>query len=87
MWLYQVSAELTPESDSRVAVQFKQFKLLNTISVTAPDSARGWLDTTYLDSQMRISRGDKGKHLAPPLSLPSQSAVHPHASYMHMAQT
>ncbi|KAK9866737.1 hypothetical protein WJX84_004414 [Apatococcus fuscideae] len=56
----KVSAELTPESESRVAVKFKQFKLLNTISVNAPDSARGWLDTTYLDSEMRVSRGDKG---------------------------
>ena len=61
--LVQVSAELTPESESRVAVKFKQFKLLNTISVNAPDSARGWLDTTYLDSEMRVSRGDKGEHL------------------------
>lgn len=55
-----VTAELTPESKSKVAVKFLQFKLFNIIPITAPDSARGWLDTTYVDSDLRISRGDKG---------------------------
>lgn len=56
----QVYAELTPETDSRVAVQFKQFRIGGLIRVTAPDSAKGKLDTTFLDEELRISRGDKG---------------------------
>ena len=36
----QVKAELTPETKSRVGVQFKQFKLLGLIPITAPESAK-----------------------------------------------
>jgi len=28
--------------------------------VTAPESAKGKLDTTFLDEELRVSRGDKG---------------------------
>ena len=56
----QVRAELTPETKSRVGVQFKQIKLLGLIPITAPESARGKLDTTYLDEELRVSRGDRG---------------------------
>ena len=56
----QVIAELKPETKSRVGVQFKQFKILGLIPITAPESAKGKLDTTYLDEELRVSRGDKG---------------------------
>ena len=37
-----------------------QFKLLGLVPVNAPESARGKLDITYVDEDLRISRGDKG---------------------------
>lgn len=59
--LLQVQADLTPESASCVAVQFKKFKVLGLLPFNAPQSAKGKLDTTYLDQDLRISRGDQGK--------------------------
>eukprot|EP00475_Leptophrys_vorax_P033262 TRINITY_DN52050_c0_g1_i1.p1 TRINITY_DN52050_c0_g1~~TRINITY_DN52050_c0_g1_i1.p1 ORF type:complete len:264 (+),score=23.53 TRINITY_DN52050_c0_g1_i1:134-925(+) len=56
----QVQATLTPTSDSSVDVKFDVFKILSLISIQAPDSARGTLDITYLDEDMRISRGNRG---------------------------
>ena len=44
----------------RVKVQFKTFRILGLIPVQAPESARGELEFTYLDENMRICRGDKG---------------------------
>jgi len=55
-----VEAELVPETKSRVAVQFKKFFIFGLIPVTAPETARGKLDVTYLDETLRLSRGDKG---------------------------
>lgn len=55
-----VTAALEPLSDSKVKVVFKTFKLLNLIPITAPPSAVGELDVTFLDEELRVSRGDKG---------------------------
>lgn len=41
-------------------VQFREFKILGLFPVKAPASATGVLETTYLDEELRISRGDKG---------------------------
>lgn len=56
----QVYADLKAETKSRVGVQFRQFRIFGLIPVTAPESAKGKLDTTFVDSTVRISRGDKG---------------------------
>lgn len=55
-----VSAALTATSQSAVDVQFTYFKIFGLFPVKAPPSAKGALDTTYLDTDFRISRGDKG---------------------------
>lgn len=56
----RVDAELTPKSASLVAVQFIKFYIFGLIPVTAPPTARGQLDITYVDDDLRLSRGDKG---------------------------
>ena len=55
-----VDADLTPTSKSAVNVQFVQFEIFGLLKVTAPESAKGALNTTYLDDELRVSRGDKG---------------------------
>jgi hypothetical protein len=54
-----VTASIRPISPSKVAVQFKKFTL-GPISFNAPESAKGELDVTYVDEELRLSRGDKG---------------------------
>ncbi|XP_054802883.1 probable plastid-lipid-associated protein 4, chloroplastic isoform X1 [Prosopis cineraria] len=56
----QVTADLTPLNAKKVAVQFDTFKIAGFIPVKAPGRARGELEITYLDEELRISRGDKG---------------------------
>ncbi|MEW5302031.1 MAG: hypothetical protein WDW36_004843 [Sanguina aurantia] len=56
-----VSAELKPLNDKKLAVQFKTFKLFNGVfSIGAPEAAKGELSITYVDEELRVSRGDKG---------------------------
>ncbi|XP_072991502.1 probable plastid-lipid-associated protein 4, chloroplastic [Typha latifolia] len=61
-WPYfnQVTANLEPLSARRVAVGFDTFKILGLIPIKAPERARGELEITYLDEEIRVSRGDKG---------------------------
>lgn len=55
-----VRAKLTPRDDgATVDVQFTRFGI-GWVPIPAPPSARGVLETTFLDDEMRISRGDKG---------------------------
>ncbi|KAF6147939.1 hypothetical protein GIB67_001514 [Kingdonia uniflora] len=56
----QVTADLTPLNARKVAVQFDTFKILGLIPIKAPGRARGELEITYLDEELRVSRGDKG---------------------------
>lgn len=55
-----VDADLTPTGASSVDVQFVKFFIFGLIPVVAPPSARGALAVTYLDEDIRVSRGDRG---------------------------
>ncbi|CAL9248626.1 unnamed protein product [Arabidopsis halleri] len=52
-----VTGDLTPLNSKKVAVKLQMFKILGFIPVKAPDSARGELEITYVDEELRISRG------------------------------
>nr|XP_043627415.1 probable plastid-lipid-associated protein 4, chloroplastic [Erigeron canadensis] len=56
----QVTADLTPVNSKKVAVKFDYFKIFGLIPVKAPETAVGSLEVTYLDEELRVSRGDKG---------------------------
>ncbi|KAK9691263.1 hypothetical protein RND81_09G185500 [Saponaria officinalis] len=56
----QVTADLTPVNSKKVAVKFDYFKIGGLIPVKAPERATGSLEITYLDEDLRVSRGDKG---------------------------
>ncbi|PON76041.1 Plastid lipid-associated protein/fibrillin conserved domain containing protein [Parasponia andersonii] len=56
----QVTADLTPLNARKVAVKFDYFKIAGLIPIKAPGRARGELEITYLDEELRVSRGDKG---------------------------
>lgn len=55
-----VEATLEPVNSSKVNVKFQTFYIGSIIPIKAPDSARGELTITYLDDDLRISRGNKG---------------------------
>ena len=55
----KITAELSPQSNQFTEVKFKRFEL-GPIGFDAPDSFRGALDITYLDDEVRLTRGDKG---------------------------
>mmetsp|Transcript_12010 Transcript_12010/g.30740 ORF Transcript_12010/g.30740 Transcript_12010/m.30740 type:complete len:254 (-) Transcript_12010:176-937(-) len=69
----EVYAELTPENKSKVKVQFKKFKICGLIPITAPENAKGDLDITYIDEDLRISRGNRGNLFV--LTLDSKTPV------------
>lgn len=56
----QVTADLKPLNARKVAVKFDFFKILGLVPVKAPERATGELEITYLDEELRVSRGDKG---------------------------
>lgn len=53
-----VDIALQPATRNRVDVRFETFRI-GPIAFPAPASLTGSLDTTYLDQDMRISRGDR----------------------------
>lgn len=57
-----VEAKLAPVSDKRFDVNFTRFVVFGfiPIDVEKNDRFRGWLEVTYLDNDMRISRGNRG---------------------------
>ncbi|TMX02976.1 hypothetical protein EJD97_018919 [Solanum chilense] len=56
----QVTADLTPLNAQKVAVKFDYFKIAGLIPIKAPGRAKGELEITYLDEELRVSRGDLG---------------------------
>ncbi|KAF2293768.1 hypothetical protein GH714_004555 [Hevea brasiliensis] len=59
----QVTADLTPLTAKKVAVKFDFFKIAGLIPVKAPGRARGELEITYLDEELRE---EKKKSLTTP---------------------
>ena len=55
----KVTAELDVQTDKLTNVQFKKFSI-GPLDFAAPKSFRGFLDVTYLDNDLRLTRGDKG---------------------------
>lgn len=53
-----VDIALLPATRNRVDVKFEKFRL-GPLSFPAPEGLTGSLETTYLDDDLRISRGDK----------------------------
>ncbi|PIN13178.1 hypothetical protein CDL12_14214 [Handroanthus impetiginosus] len=56
----QATANLVPLNSRRVAVKFDTFKVAAVIPIKSRGSGRGQLEITYLDEELRISRGNQG---------------------------
>ncbi|KAJ4717022.1 Plastid-lipid associated protein PAP / fibrillin family protein [Melia azedarach] len=56
----QATANLVPLNSRRVAVKFDYFRIAGVIPIKSPGSGRGQLEITYLDEELRISRGNRG---------------------------
>lgn len=56
----QATANLVPLNATRVAVKFDSFKIAGLIPIRSRGSGRGQLEITYLDEELRISRGNEG---------------------------
>lgn len=56
----QATANLVPLSATKVAVKFDSFKIAGVIPIKSRGSGRGQLEITYLDEELRISRGNQG---------------------------
>ncbi|MED6119524.1 hypothetical protein PIB30_012715 [Stylosanthes scabra] len=56
----QATANLLPVNSTRVLVKFDFFKIASLIPIKSPGSGRGQLEITYLDQDLRISRGNRG---------------------------
>ncbi|KAK6945587.1 Plastid lipid-associated protein/fibrillin conserved domain [Dillenia turbinata] len=56
----QATANLVPLNSRRVAVKFDLFKIGGLLPIKSPGSGRGQLEITYLDEELRISRGNRG---------------------------
>ncbi|XP_060167731.1 probable plastid-lipid-associated protein 4, chloroplastic [Lycium barbarum] len=56
----QATADLVPLNARRVAVKFDSFKIASVIPIKSRGSGRGQLEITYLDEELRISRGNQG---------------------------
>ncbi|CAL5358415.1 unnamed protein product [Camellia sinensis] len=56
----QATANLVPLNARRVAVKFDSFKIGSLIPIKSRGSGRGQLEITYLDEELRISRGNQG---------------------------
>lgn len=56
----QATANLVPLNARRVVVKFDSFKIGSLIPIKSRGSGRGQLEITYLDEELRISRGNQG---------------------------
>ncbi|XP_073029275.1 probable plastid-lipid-associated protein 4, chloroplastic isoform X2 [Primulina eburnea] len=56
----QATANLVPLNERRVAVKFDSFKIAALIPVKSRGSGRGQLEISYLDDELRVSRGNQG---------------------------